>query len=255
MSLGKFAGLAFARRVALGAVAMTMLAVGLTGAAPEGSGASEVPAAGSTVLLPALTLVAEEPTTTTTLPPETTTTTTAPPPPPDLMEAATTTTTAPPPPPEPAPTTTTTATTAPPRQADSVDRQQTIEAIADESGWNWRAAGVRLVVGYYPQDCCHWGVYESEKKTIWIGPSAFGNMTRLRYVVLHELGHAWQYTGGHILQIIKEYKPWGQSTPSQALEAGGDCIALLWGAQDRHYWTCPADALALTARRLAGDWG
>jgi hypothetical protein len=31
---------------------------------------------------------------------------------------------------------------------------------------------------------------------VWIGPTAFGNLTRLRYVVLHELGHAWQYHTG-----------------------------------------------------------
>src|SRR5438132_1796124 len=29
--------------------------------------------------------------------------------------------------------------------------QQQVETIADTSGWNWRAAGVRYVVGFHPQ--------------------------------------------------------------------------------------------------------
>jgi hypothetical protein len=138
--------------------------------------------------------------------------------------------------------------------ADAPSRQAQIEAIADSSGWDWRAAGIRLNVGYYPADCCHWGVYESERRTVWVGPSAFANPTRLRYVVLHELAHGWQYTRDRFPELIGDYQPFGMSTPTEALEAGGDCIAAVWGATDHHYWVCPAAALKQAARRLAGDW-
>ena len=49
--------------------------------------------------------------------------------------------------------------------------------------------------------------------------------------------------------------PWGYSD-IDALEAGADCIAADWGASAAmgHYWTCPPDAQALMARRLAGQW-
>ena len=109
------------------------------------------------------------PTTTSTVPVETTTTTAAPPP----------TTVAPNPPP------------AKPRAAASTgpQAQAQVEAIADSSGWNWRAAGVRFAMGFYPADCCHWGVYEAAKSIIWVGPTAFEDQNRLRYVVLHELAH------------------------------------------------------------------
>lgn len=89
---------------------------------------------------------------------------------------------------------------------------------------------------------------------MWIGPSAFANPVRLRYVVLHELAHGWQYTRNRFPELIADYQPFGMSTPAEALEAGGDCIAALWGATDHHYWSCPAAAREQAARRLAGDW-
>ncbi|MGH8992721.1 MAG: hypothetical protein ACRDZ7_14530, partial [Acidimicrobiia bacterium] len=141
-----------------------------------------------------------------------------------------------------------------PAAVPEAERQARIEAIADASGWDWRGAGVRLTVGYYPGDCCHWGIYDSARKTVWIGPSAFANPTRLSYVVLHELAHGWQYTRDRFDQLIADYAPYGRSTPEAALEAGGDCIATLWGATDHHYWPCPTAARRTAARRLAGDW-
>jgi hypothetical protein len=189
---------------------------------------------------------AAEPTTTTTVPVETTATN-APPPP----ETTTTTvpappTTAPPKPQPPAPG---------PRSAlTSPEAQARVEAIADSSGWNWRAAGVRFAMGYYPQDCCHWGVYEAARSTIWIGPGAFGDQSRLRYVVLHELAHAWQYRQNRFRQFISDFAPWGFGSIAPALEASADCIATTWGALRGHYWNCPADAQALAIRRLRGDW-
>ena len=240
------AGSARPRRTMLGGGVMAVVAVVFAGVSAHGSDAAVRPSGAVPPPPPAVVPAVPAPVVTTA--PEATTTTTSEPP--------TTTTTAPPePPPTTAPPTTTT-TVAPVRQPAAVEpsRQEQIEAIADSTGWNWRSAGVRLTVGFYPGDCCHWGVYESERETVWIGPSAFANPTRLSYVVLHELAHAWQYNTGRFTELIADYQPWGRSTPSEALEAGGDCIAALWGATDSHYWVCPAAALTTAARRLAGDW-
>jgi hypothetical protein len=190
-----------------------------------------------------------EETTTTTAPPETTTTTTAPP-------ETTTTTTAPPPPP-PLPDTGPLKPKAPaPRAAVSSGpaAQAQVEAIADSSGWDWRAAGVRFNLSFLPSDCCHWGVYEAAKSIIWVGPTAFEDPNRLRYVVLHELAHAWQYRQNRFAQFITDYTTWGFSTIGPALEAGADCLASVWGAAGGHYWSCPPAARALAARRFSGDW-
>ncbi|MGH8972978.1 MAG: hypothetical protein ACRD0C_07205 [Acidimicrobiia bacterium] len=231
---------------------MLVVATAFAGVSAHGSGAAEPPTTSTTGRATPTTSTEPSTTTTTVVAPETTTTTAAPP-------EATTTTTAPP--------ETPTTTTAPaPRErrgseANALEspaagplRQEQIEAIADASGWDWRAAGVILTVGYFPGDCCHWGVYESERRTVWIGPSAFANPVRLRYVVLHELAHGWQYTRNRFTELIADYRPFGMATPADALEAGGDCIATLWGAADHHYWACPAAAQQVAARRLAGNW-
>ena len=195
---------------------------------------------------PRLLMTMDEPATTmtTTLPVETTTTTTTAPPP-----VETTTTTAAPP-----PSTTTTAPPKPKVASSGPEAMAQIEAIADTTGWNWRAAGVRFMAAYNQSACCHWGVYERDTGIVWIGPSAFGDQNRLRYVVLHELAHAWQYRQGKFAEIIADYSRWGFSTIGPALEAGADCLADVWGALRGHYWNCPADAQALAARRLGGDW-
>jgi len=173
-------------------------------------------------------------------------------PPPPPVETTTTTQPTPTPPP----------TTAPPkpkppaRSADAAgaQAQAQVEAIADSTGWNWRAAGVRFAMGFYPADCCHWGVYESAKSIIWIGPTAFADQNRLSYVVLHELAHAWQYRQNRFERFISDYAAWGFDTIGPALEAGADCLAAVWGAAGSHYWRCTADARALASRRLTGDW-
>jgi hypothetical protein len=185
-----------------------------------------------------------ETTTTTAPPPVETTTTTAPPTPPPTSGPLR----PPSPPPAPAP--------ARPRASASTgpQAQALVEAIADSSGWNWRAAGVRFTIGFFPAECCHWGVYESARSVIWIGPTAFEDQNRLRYVVLHELAHAWQYRQNRFAQFITDYTAWGFTTIGPALEAGADCLANVWGAPGGHYWSCPADARALAARRFNGDW-
>jgi hypothetical protein len=200
-------------------------------------------------------LLTTDPPTTTTTAPVDTTTTTAPPP------VETTTTTVPPPPtPPPVPPPTTgppkAKPPAPVRSAASTGpaAQALVESIADSSRWNWRAAGVRFNLGFFPADCCHWGVYESAKSIIWVGPTAFEDQNRLRYVVLHELAHAWQYRQNRFAQFISDYGAWGFNTIGPALEAGADCVANVWGAAGGHYWNCPVDARALASRRLAGDW-
>ena len=253
--LGKVRNAASARPTLLGGWLMAAAATVFAGVSAHGSGAAvapagraEVPGPPAPVAVAAPPVTPEPPATTATTEPPPATTTTEP--------ASTTTTTAPP----PTATTTAPATTAPAiaapagRVAAGPSRQEQIEAIADATGWDWRAAGIRLTVGFFPEDCCHWGVYESARHTVWIGPTAFAHPTRLRYVVLHELAHGWQYTRNRFDELIADYRPWGRTTPAEALEAGGDCIATLWGATDHHYWDCPAAALRLAARRLAGDW-
>jgi hypothetical protein len=191
-------------------------------------------------------------------PMETTTTTVAPEPPATTEPPAveTTATSAPPAPPV-------TSTTTPPAPASPTrprvaasgpEAQAQVEAIADSTGWNWRAAGVRFRTGFYPGDCCHWGVYEAATSIIWVGPTAFADPNRLRYVVLHELAHGWQYRQNRFAEIISDYSAWGFGTIGPALEAGADCLASVWGAAGSHYWRCTGPAKALASRRLAGDW-
>jgi len=139
---------------------------------------------------------------------------------------------------------------------DSGAQLRQVQAIADTSGWDWRSVHVNFRIGFDPAACCHWGVYDpADHKTIWIGPTAFGDDTRLRYVVLHELGHAWQWHTHRLKKLEADMAPWGYSD-IDALEAGADCIATDWGASASmgHYWVCPPDAQALMARRLAGQW-
>jgi len=235
------------RGIAFGGLAMAAGAFGLIGVQPAPSRASAASIAGEVPPVvadpaaePVTTTVTAEPTTTSTVAAEPSTTTTVPAP-------TTSTTTAPPPPPKPS---------APPVRvaASKVSPQQRVEAIADESRWDWRRAGVRFSIGFYPPDCCHWGVYESPRSTVWIGPTAFDNEARLRYVVLHELAHAWQYHTGRFAQLMVDFETWGWSGIAPNLEAGADCIAMVWGATGGHYWSCPAAAQVVAARRLAGDW-
>jgi hypothetical protein len=130
-------------------------------------------------------------------------------------------------------------------------RQQQVQAIADSSGWNWRSAGVTYQVRFHPEACCHWGIYDWRTATIYIGPTAFASPERLRYVVLHETAHAWQYRAGPTGALMGHYARWGY-TGANGLEAGADCIGTLWGAarSQGHYWHCPDGALAVAAGEL-----
>ena len=130
-------------------------------------------------------------------------------------------------------------------------RLQLVQSIADSSAWNWRAAGVSYVIGFHPEACCHWGVYDSRSGTIYVGPTAFGSVDRLRYVVLHETAHAWQYRAGPAQAVMGDFARWGYRG-ANGLEAGADCIATLWGAarSQGHYWHCPDRAVAVAASEL-----
>jgi len=248
--------------LAAGLVAMAAAGVGLVIGPQRSSGApiaATVPAiTGPAVAPPSMASTAADPTTATTTP-----ATTAPapavtaaagspaPPAPARAAAPTTATTAarprPPAPPPPPPTR--------PAAATGTQLQQ-VEALADTSGWDWRKVHVQFRIGFDPAACCHWGVYDpSDHKTIWIGPTAFDDPARLRYVVLHELAHAWQWHSHRLTKLEADMAPWGYSD-LDALEAGADCIAADWGADVNlgHYWTCPPDAQALMAHRLAGQW-
>ena len=129
-----------------------------------------------------------------------------------------------------------------------------VERQLDSSGWGWREAGVKVRIGYHPEDCCHGGTYDFRTRTMWIGPSAFRTERVLRYVVLHELAHGWQSTSTHMQTVWPDMRQWGRSG-MLAIEANADCIAAHWGAGRGYYWDCPPDARALAARRLANDWG
>jgi hypothetical protein len=110
---------------------------------------------------------------------------------------------------------------------------------------------VSYVAAFHPQACCHWGVYDFRNGRVYIGPTAFGSAARLRYVVLHETAHAWQYRAAPTQALMGDYARWGYSGAA-GLEAGADCIATLWGADRNqgHYWHCPDAALAVAAREL-----
>ena len=127
-----------------------------------------------------------------------------------------------------------------------------VERHLDSSGWGWRKAGIKVRLGYHPGDCCHAGIYDFPNRTMWIGPSAFRSDRILRYVVLHELAHGWQSTANNLRTVRPDMRRWGYSG-IPAFEANADCIAALWGAGRGHYWTCPADARALAADRLANS--
>jgi len=129
-----------------------------------------------------------------------------------------------------------------------------VERHLDSSGWGWREAGVKLRIGYHPEDWGHQGTYDFRTRTMWIGPSAFRTERLLRYVALHELAHGWQSTSTHMPTVRRDMRRWGRSGLS-AIEANADCIAAIWGAGRGHYWNCPPDARALAAHRLANDGG
>jgi hypothetical protein len=134
-------------------------------------------------------------------------------------------------------------------------RLRAIQGIADSTGWDWRQAGLVIHPAFHPRACCHWGIFDPGDKSLWIGPTAFADPTRLRYTVLHELGHAWQFRSSRLDRVTADMAPWGYRGVA-ALEAGADCASVVWGTSPKagHYWSCPPSAARAVARRMAGDW-
>jgi hypothetical protein len=129
-----------------------------------------------------------------------------------------------------------------------------VVAILDSAGGDWRGAGITVRLGDHPDDPGRWGIYDARTREVWVGRRAFAGPARLRYVVLHEAAHGWQYTSGHLSVLSADLAAFGHRGVRAALEAGADCVATLWGATTDHYWNCPAAARSVMARRLAGDW-
>ena len=129
-------------------------------------------------------------------------------------------------------------------------RLDRVTALADASGFDWRSRGVALHVGCHPRWRCAWGLYDSTTRQVWVGPDAFASQARLRYVVLHELAHAWQHSTGDMAARDSDLAGWGLSG-KQGREAAADCVAALWGATSHHYWPCPSDARSHMASVLA----
>ncbi|MDQ1568267.1 MAG: hypothetical protein QOF96_3147, partial [Actinomycetota bacterium] len=196
------------RRLTVAAAGLVVMAAAGVSLIVGAQGSSGEPVAGPVAALPD----AAPPSTVVTLPPPPALTGQPPPAPTEQPSPAST---GPPPTTTTTPTTTTAARaaaatkTSPPRlrpantpapaaarppAPDAGTQQKQVESLADSSRWDWRKVHVQFRIGFAPGACCHWGVYDpNDHKTIWIGPTAFGDATRLRYVVLHELAHAWQW--------------------------------------------------------------
>jgi hypothetical protein len=112
-----------------------------------------------------------------------------------------------------------------------------------------RASGARVQVGDAPAAPGHWGVYEATTNTVYIGRGAFASWARLRYVVAHELAHAYyfQVASAEGRAALDGAVAAGPAVAGGAPELVADCTAILWGATTWHYWSCPSpsrDAVA-----------
>lgn len=113
------------------------------------------------------------------------------------------------------------------------------------------ASGAAVVIGEPSGAPGHWGVYERSANRVWVGTGAFAQPARLRYVVAHELGHAWYYVAASPAQRARLDAAVG-GAGAEAAEWVADCIAFHWGADQSHYWGCPEPARAAVGSILAG---
>lgn len=144
-----------------------------------------------------------------------------------------------------------------PRAVSAAERQQRIEAIADATGFDWRAAGGELVVGCAPstvQARCTKGAYVTRERRMYIAPAAFATPALLEHVVLHELAHLWQFTTAPARLRAGVMAPFGLSG-LQALESGADCLALHWGATFPGLYGCPDGAVTVVGELYASTVG
>lgn len=135
--------------------------------------------------------------------------------------------------------------------------QARIEAIADRTGFDWRAVGGDLVVGCAPstvQARCTKGAYVITERRAYIAPAAFTTDALLEYVVLHELAHLWQFTAAPADLRAGVMAPFGLSG-LQALEAGADCLAEHWGATFPSHYGCPAGAVTVVGELYTATRG
>jgi hypothetical protein len=108
-------------------------------------------------------------------------------------------------------------------------------------------AGARVHYGYNPLDtCCHAGGYNPAPNDVWVGPSAFSTAARLRYVVVHELGHSLHLhtSRGPALSAAVAGAPVVRPGPWDTSEKVADCVAWVLApaetaASGITYWTCP----------------
>ena len=139
----------------------------------------------------------------------------------------------------------------------TVDPQQRIEAIADRTGFDWRATGGELVIGCAPsalQARCTMGAYVPSERRMYVSPRAFVTPALLEYVVLHELAHLWQFTASPPELRVGALAPFGYAG-LQALEVGADCLAQHWGARFPGHYGCPVEALPVIGAVYASTVG
>jgi len=149
--------------------------------------------------------------------------------------------------------------TAPPAEAAprGADPQQRIEAIADRTGFDWRAVGGEFVVGCAPstvQARCTMGAYVTSERRMYVSPRAFATTALLEYVVLHELAHLWQFTASPPELRVGVLAPFGFSGV-HALEVGADCLARHLGARFPGHYGCPEEALPVVGALYAATVG
>ncbi len=107
--------------------------------------------------------------------------------------------------------------------------------------------GATVHDGYNPLDtCCHAGGYNPTPNDVWIGQSAFTTPARLRYVVVHELGHSVHLhtNRGAALTAAVANAPVVRAGPWDASEKVADCVAWVLApaetaASGITYWSCP----------------
>ena len=123
------------------------------------------------------------------------------------------------------------------------DPLERIERFADEIGFDWRSHGVTFAVGCTPLlEHCPPASFETSARIIHISPLILGDDVQLRSLVLHEVGHAWQFAVRGWPQAEDDVAAWGHRG-IDGLERAADCLATSWGAERTEYWTCPPDAV------------
>ena len=107
--------------------------------------------------------------------------------------------------------------------------------------------GATVHYGYNPLDtCCHTGGYNPAPNDVWVGPSVFSSAARLRYVVVHELGHSLHLHTARATALTAAVAgaPVVRAGPWDASEKVADCVAWVLAPNETAasgitYWSCP----------------